>query len=566
MVWTGGPASAESGRQLVDIAAEAGLDFVHFNGMSGKRYFAEIVGSGAALFDYDNDGDLDLYVVQSAMLGSEDSAQATFPPQGRDAPPRDRLFRNDLIREPGEPRARPRFVDVTSEAGIEALGYGVGVAAGDIDNDGWTDLYVTNLGANQLWRNNGDGTFSDATAPSGTAGRQWSVSAAFADYDRDGWLDLYVANYVEYRLAIDKACVSATGVTDYCGPLAYAPEADKLYRNRGDGTFEEASLAAGLDAETPRSGLGVVAGDFNLDGWIDLYVANDQMPNLLWVNQRDGTFVNEALLAGCAVSETGMAEASMGVVVGDFDDDADEDLFMTHLTRETNTLYVNDGSGFFEDRSRASGLGTPSFQHTGFGVVLADLDLDGLQDLYVANGAVRVIEELARTGDVYPLEQPDLVFRNLGGARFQDASADWGEVLARTEVGRGVTAGDVDLDGDPDLVTVNNSGPLWLLENRGGEEDARHWISGRFLVAPGGRDAYGSRMVEASSEGLRSRRIGTDGSYASATAPAPTVGLGESAAPREIRTSWLGGGETVWRGLPVDRHYVFVRDPEPASD
>jgi hypothetical protein len=523
--------------------------------MSGERYFAEIGGSGAALVDYDNDGDLDVYLVQGEMLG--DGLPATLPPP---AAPGDRLFRNDPVAASGAP-TRARFVDVTERAGVRARGYGMGVAAGDIDNDGWVDLYVTNLGPNQMLRNRGDGTFVDVTVASATGDPGWSISAAFVDLDLDGWLDLYVANYTEYRLALDKACYSATGARDYCSPLAYQPQPDRLYRNRRDGSFEDVGAAFGI-ASPARNGLGVATGDFDADGRPDLYVANDQMPNTLWLNRGPGAVSDGALLAGCAVNEVGLAEASMGVAVADFDGDGSDDVFTTHLSGETNTLYLNDGAGFFTDASRPSGLGNPSWMATGFGIGRLDYDLDGRIDLYVANGAVTVIEELARQGSPYPLAQRDQLFRNVGGGRFEETTAVSGAIFDRAEVGRGVAAGDLDLDGDTDLVVINNSGPAWYLDNRLPPTPRLGWLGLRALERPAGRDATGALVSLRAGDLRATRRIATDGSYASSSAPQASFGLGVGAAGTvdAVRVAWPDGGVTEWRGLPTARNHLVVRE------
>src|SRR5262249_51407555 len=290
-----------------------------------------------------------------------------------------RLFRNDLQVHADGTRTL-KFTDVTEQSRIDAHGYGMGVAAGDFNNDGWIDLYITNFGRNQLWRNNGDGTFTDVSKESGTDYAGWSVSASFVDFDRDGWLDLYVGNYLRYSLDANTPCVSPSGARDYCTPRTYQPLPDRLYRNRGNGTFEDVTTRSRIGTEFGPA-LGVATADFNDDGWIDIYVANDGRENQLWINQHDGTFKNAALLAGVALPVDGKAEASMGVDAGDFDNDGDEDLFMTELTGEGSNLYVNDGSATFDDRSISSRLGPATVSSTGFGTAGFDFDNDGRPEM-----------------------------------------------------------------------------------------------------------------------------------------------------------------------------------------
>ena len=538
-----------------DQARAVGIDFVHFNGMSGEKYYCEMVGSGGALFDYDNDGDLDLYIVQGNMLGPGKAlTDALFPPRVP-LPPRDRLYRNDLeIRADGSRDLR--FTDVTEESGIESTGYGMGVAAADIDNDGWIDLYVTNFGRNQLFRNNGDGSFREAALPEGAASR-WSVSAAFLDYDRDGWLDLFVGNYVNFSFSHTKDCFGSTGRVDYCGPTSYEPVPDQLFRNRGDGTFEDASAASQIAREYNGS-LGVVTADFNLDGWIDLYVANDQRPNHLWMNQGNGTFRNEALLAGCAFNKDGKAESSMGVDAADFDNDGDEDLFMTHLLNETNTLYRNDGNGWFEDQSSGTQLAPPSVPYTGFGTAFLDYDNDGWLDVLALNGHVSTLEALAKDNDPYPLHQPNQLFRNLNGERFEDVTHGAGPVFELSEVSRGGAFGDVDNDGDTDLLVANNNGRARLLINQTGQQ--RHWLGLRLMDRRLKRDLLGTRIAVSLSGGRTLwRRVRTDGSYASSNDPRLLFGLGNEARVLKVRAEWTDGTKEEWRSLPVNQYTVLYR-------
>jgi len=535
---------------FVDRARESGLDFVHVNGMSGKLYVPEVLAPGVALFDFDNDGDLDVYLVQGRPL----SSSAGLESKTRPTPSGElngRLFRNDL-RVNSDGTRTLRFTDVTRESGIVTPGYGMGVAAGDFNNDGWVDLYLTKFDApNQLLRNNGNGTFTDVSKSSGTDLRSWSVSASFVDVNRDGWLDLYVGNYVRYSLEHSTQCFGASGALDYCMPDAYQPLQDRLFINRRDGTFADASVTSGIAREYGPA-LGVSTADFNGDGWMDIYVANDGKENQLWLNKKDGTFENVALLSGVALPVTGKAEASMGVDAGDFDDDGDEDLFMTELTSQGSNLYVNDGSAVFDDRSTPSGVGPASVPFTGFGTGWFDYDNDGRLDLLSVNGTVQIIESLRQAKDPLPLHQRKLLFHNLGGGRFQEVSAQAGAVFALSEVGRGAAFGDVDNDGLVDVLVGNNNGPTRLLINQ--TANGHHWIGLR-LAGVGGRDMLGARVeVIQAGAPTRWRRARSDGSYASANDPRVIVGLGESSSPPDVRVTWPDGKVETWTHVDVDRY------------
>ena len=538
-----------------DEAEALGIDFIHFNGMSGEKYYCETVGSGAAMFDYDNDGDLDIYLVQGNMLGPGTAiADSTFPPPGP-LPPKDRLYRNELVRQEDGGRTLG-FTDVTEPSGIAATGYGMGVAAADVNNDGWVDLYVTNFGENQLFRNQGDGTFREAPLPKSSAPR-WSVSAAFLDYDRDGWLDLYVGNYVNFSLSYTKACIGSTGVVDYCGPLSFEPVPDRLFRNRRDGTFQDTSAHARVAREYNGS-LGVVTADFNGDGWIDVYVANDQRPNHLWINQKNGTFSNEAVLAGCAFNKDGKAESSMGVDAADFDNDGDEDLFMTHLQKETNTLYLNDGTGWFEDRSSSTKLAIPSVPFTGYGTAFLDYDNDGWLDVLALNGHVAALEALAKANDPYPLHQTNQLFHNLGDGSFEDVTDRAGEVFELSEVSRGGAFGDVDNDGDTDVLVANNSGRARLLINQIGHR--HHWLGLRLVSRELKRDMLGTWVGLFLSEGrVLWRRVRADGSFASANDSRLLFGLGNETSVLKARAHWIGGEVEEWSDLPIDRYTILYQ-------
>ncbi len=561
-----------SGSWFADRAAASGLDFVHFNGMSGEYYSAEIMGPGGALLDFDNDGDLDVYLVQGQMLGSGRTLDQALvdPPAGR--PLTDRLYRNDLQIRPDGTRTL-RFTDVTAGSGLGVASYGMGAATGDFDNDGWIDIYRIGLGDNHLFRNNGDGTFADVTGRTGSNDPRWTAAASFVDFDRDGWLDLYVANYVDPRLDDDLECFSRTGEKDYCGPNRYPPVPDRLYRNRGDGTFADVTLDA-LRGGDFGPALGVVAADLDGDGWMDLYVANDGEPNQLWMNQRDGSFENTAWLAGAAVNRDGRPEGSMGVDAGDFDADGDDDLFMTHIATETNTLYVNDGLGLFEDRTVRVGLGPPSLPYTGFGTGWFDFDNDGWLDLLIANGEIRTMEALVQANDPFPLHQRNQLFRNRGNGRFADVSAEAGRVFELSEVSRGAAFGDVDNDGDLDVLLTNNNGPVRLLINEVGRRN--RWVGLRLIGAASARDMLGARVGvfrrsvasatlptrpqgRADAEPVLWRRVRTDGSYVSANDPRVLVGLGRAAAVDRVRVVWPDGGVEEWGDVAVDRWTTLVQ-------
>jgi hypothetical protein len=543
-----GPEQA-AGEWFVERAAVTGLDFVHFNGMSGETYYPEIMAPGVGLFDYDNDGDLDVYIVQGQMLGAGKTVEdAVFPPE---RPLKDRMFRNDLA--VGSDGARTlRFTEVTDESRIDVRSFGMGVVAGDINNDGWVDLYRTGLDGSVMLRNNGNGTFTDITARSGTANTGgWGVSSSFVDYDRDGLLDLFVGNYLLYSLEGDIDCLSVTGLSDYCPPNSYRAQADRLYRNRGNGTFEDVTARALTGADGPA--LGVSTADFDGDGWIDIYVGNDGTANQLWMNQRNGTFRDTALLAGAAVNGSGNAEASMGIDAGDFDNDGDEDLFVTNWFDQMNILYENQGGGMFEDRKAASGLGPPSRARTGFGTAWFDYDNDGFLDLLAVNGGVAIIEDQLRAKDPFPLKMVNQLYRNLGNGRFEDVSARAGKVFELLEVSRGAAFGDIDNDGDQDVVIGNAAGPVRLLVNEIGNRN--RWVGLRLVGDRQKRDMLGARVGIVRPDGsLLWRRVRSDGSYASANDPRVLVGLGSGAAdPVRVRVQWPDGPTEEWPAVETNR-------------
>lgn len=519
--------SQPGGPWFEEVAVKSGLKFTHSIGP--RRYlFPEIICGGAALFDADNDGDLDVYLVQAGDLLAE---PASRPPN--------QLFRN---------RGDGTFEDVTSAAGVGDRGYGVGCAAGDYDGDGDTDLYVTNYGPNVLYRNNGDGTFTDVTAASGTGDSAWGTSAGFFDADNDGDLDLFIANYITWKPEVEIECNRSTGERDYCNPENYdAPARDTFYRNNGDGTFTDATTAAGLHAAF-GNGLGVTFGDFNDDHRLDIYVANDGNPNQLWLNQGECRFENDALLAGCAVNSQGSAEAGMGVVALDVEPDGDLDLFMTHLRNESNTLYINN-NGVFDDRTAQMGLAASSLRYTAFGVGVADFDHDGLLDLYIANGKVTLDGVADPSGMEDPFVDVNQLMRGVGRGAFEEVTPIGGTAEPIVGTSRAAAFGDIDNDGDVDIVVVEASGPVRLLRNIADRQGA-HAISFRVLDESG-RPALNARLTIRAGGRTFARSVETAYSYAAANDPRVHVGLGAAAEVDRVDVRWPDGSSQTFGPFPA---------------
>jgi hypothetical protein len=539
---------------FTEHSQELGLNFTHFNGMSGQFYISEMIGSGCALVDYDNDGELDVFLLQGQGLGERPLPEERRP-SGNQLPLQSRLYRSDLSTRSGSTPGIS-FTDVTLDSRIDVRGYAIGVATGDFDRNGCLDLYVTSFGTNQLLRNNCDGTFTEVSRQAHVDLSGWSVSASFLDYDRDGWLDLFVGNYIDYSLESPPQCYTSGGERDYCGPKGFRSQPARLYKNQRDGTFADVSREA-LVGGHHGPALGVTAADFDNDGWVDIYVANDGERNLLWMNQHDGSFSEVALLAGAALSAEGRPEGSMGVDAGDFDNDGDEDLYMTHLPAEGNNLYINDGQATFEDRSVRSRLGPFSLGDTGFGTAWIDYDNDGLLDLLAINGAISL--KTVRSLEHAPYEELNALFRNMGDGRFEDVTSEAGPAFRVPGVGRGACFGDMDNDGDTDVVVMNNSGPTRVLLNNIGNQ--AHWLGLRLVGASQpSSDMLGSRVVVTRPDGRTIwRRAKTDGSYASAHDPRVLVGLGESAGPFRVRVIWPDGRSEEWADVPADRYTTLTQ-------
>jgi hypothetical protein len=531
---------ADTGR-FRDVAADVGLRFEHVNGAAGRYHLPEIMGAGGALFDFDGDGDLDVLLLQGRALDAV--------PPGNTTSGGHRLFRNDLPSGVGTAPGL-RFTDVTDRAGFALGDYGMGAAVGDYDNDGDPDVYLTNFGPNRLYRNQGSGRFADVTAAAGGLGDpRWSTSGTFSDYDADGDLDLFVANYVDFTVAGAKACSGPAGVRDYCGPLQFRPVPDRLFRNNGNGTFTAVDEPSGI-TKADGPGLGVVGADLDGDRRPDFYVANDGTANQLWLNRGDGTFEDGALLSGAAFNAEGQAEGSMGVALGDADNDADPDLFVTNITGESHAFYQNLGHGQFEDRRLAAGLAAPTRPYTGFGTDWFDYDNDGLLDLFVANGAVALIEALR--GHPFPYRQKNQLLRNAGGARFRDISAEAGPAFQPAGVSRGAAFGDVDNDGDVDVLVTVNGGPVRLLLNEA--RPRRNWLSIRLEGVEDNRQALGALVGLTRPDGATLwRRAHTDGSYLSSSDPRVHFGLGATEGLATIVVEWPRGACEEWTAIQINR-------------
>ena len=511
------------------------LIFNHDHGGSGQKFYVETMGSGVCILDYDNDSDLDIYFCQGASL----------PGWSKKIKLANKLFRND----------GGKWTDVTSSTGVGDESYSIGCACGDVDNDGDTDLYVTNFGPDKFYLNNGDGTFLDRTLESGLINEEWGSSAAFFDMDNDGLLDLYVTNYVEYSVDKNPWCGERkSGRRAYCDPDIFKGVPDKLFKNIGDGKFKEISMSSGIGNHNGK-GLGVVSGDVDQDGDLDLYVANDKVMNFLYINNGDGTFTEDGLFSGVGYNENGRSEAGMGVDFSDVNQDGWQDLFVTNFSGESNTLYINDQSGSFVDQTFLAGLGQPSLNYLGFGTKFLDLNYDGFQDIFVVNG--HVIDNIQHFNKDYTHAQKKQIFLGDGSGSFSEISSDNIGDAKNPSVGRGAAFGDLDNDGDLDIVISNNNGPANLLIRSGKPES--NWIGFKFQGTESNRDGIGTRIEIISGDLKQNSISNSSGSYLASNDDRVLFGLGGNKSVDKAIVRWSSGQKENYDKLNAN-HYYLVKE------
>lgn len=522
-----------------EVTREAGIRFRHNAGKAGQKWLPETMGSGCAFLDFDGDGWLDIYLVNSK----------DWKPRGRRSLPA--LYRNNRD---------GTFTDVTAGSGLDVETYGLGVAAADFDNDGRIDLYLTNMGPDRLMRNEGGGKFRDVTRQAGIDNPGFASSAAFFDYDKDGLLDLFVANYVEWSPATDLWCSLDGARKSYCTPESYRGLASKLYRNLGGGRFQDVSRQAGVADPTGKA-LGVALLDFDGDGWVDLFVANDTQPNKLYRNRGNGTFSEEGVGAGVAFSEDGIARGAMGVDAADYDRSGRPHLVVGNFSNEMLGLYRNEGNSLFVDEAPRSNVGRDSLLTLAFGTFFFDFDLDGWLDIFVANGHIE--EEIESVQPRVTYRQPPHLFRNLGRGRFRDVAREAGADLAQPMVARGAAYGDYDRDGDLDLLVSTNDGPARLLRNDGG--NANHWVTVQLVGVRSNRSAIGAVVRLRSASGAQWRMVHTGSSYCSQSQLELTFGLGKDPQIDELIVEWPSGLRQSFRNPPRNRFLRIVEgDAAPA--
>jgi hypothetical protein len=522
--------------EFTDVTTQAGIHFMHNSGAFGKKYLPETMGSGVCFLDYDNDGWQDILFVNS-MDWPEHRSGKSFPA----------LYHNN---QDGT------FTDVTRAAGLAVEMYGMGCAIGDYDNDGFVDIYITAVGTNHLFHNLRNGKFSDVTARAGVGDPGFSTSAVWFDYDNDGKLDLFISHYVEWSVEKDQYCSLDGKKKSYCTPQAYKGQSSTLFHNKGNGTFENVTRSAGLYDPTSKS-LGIALLDYDNDGWLDLFVANDTEPNKLYRNNHDGTFTDVAVLAGVALSDTGRARAGMGVDAADYDGSGWQGLIIGNFTNESMSLYHNDGSGLFADEAVASGIGQMSIQSLTFGCFFFDYDLDGLPDIFAANG--HVSDDISVVQPNVKYAQRPSVFRNRGNKKFEDAAGKLGRALQKEIVGRGAAYGDFDNDGDLDLVITANDGPARLLRNDNGNQN--DVLRVKTVGTRSNRDGIGAKVTVKNNKVRQTQMVKSGSSYLSQSEMPLTFGLGKPEKGRTvtIEIAWPSGRKESLNGVKANQ-FITVQE------
>ena len=521
---------AASAVQFVEATSTAGLKFVHNSGRAGKKFLPETMGSGGAFVDLNGDGWLDVVLVN-----------------GKDWTPKGKRSFSAVYRNNGN----GTFTDVTTASGFDVEMYGMGVAAGDYDNDGRDDLYVTTLEGDRLFHNEGNFKFRDVTKASGIVNAHFGTSAAWLDYDRDGKLDVFVANYVQWTAAADVYCSLDGTNKSYCTPESYKGTPSKLFHNLGAGKFEDVTGKAGVGDPTSKS-LGIAVLDYDGDGWPDIFVANDTQPNKLYRNNGNGTFTEKGVAAGVAFSEDGVARGAMGADAADYDRSGRPHLLVGNFANQMLALYRNEGNGLFVDEAPSSTVGRASLLSLAFGVFFFDYDLDGQQDIFAVNGHIE--EEIARVQPKVLYKQIPLMFRNLGKGRFDSVGASLGAAFNVPQVGRGAAYGDYDRDGDLDILLINNQGPARLLRNDGGNKN--HWLTIRTVGTKANRDGIGAVVRVESASGVQVQTVHSGSSYCSQSDLALTFGLGPDTLVKSVDVVWPSGTKDRVSGVAANQ---FVR-------